>query len=77
MVAYKYLGLDGDAEITEEMFKNYLRKFKEIHFKCGEDCPHLRRFYAKLGFIHARWKRKFIKLKDNKITAFEKKLPNV
>ncbi len=33
---------------------------------------HLRRFYARLGFIQAKYKRKFLKMKDTKITAFSK-----
>ena len=34
-----------------EEFKDYLAKMRQVHQKCGDNCPHLRRFYEKLGFI--------------------------
>ena len=73
------LGLSGDQEITLEMFKAFLKGFKDIHthVRCGEDCPHLKRFYAKLGFTLLKYKRKFLKMKENKISAFSKKLPDI
>ena len=45
------LGKDGDDEIDFNDFKEYFNKYKQVHSKCGESCPHLKRFYAKLGFI--------------------------
>ncbi|KAL4479494.1 hypothetical protein ABPG72_011816 [Tetrahymena utriculariae] len=67
------LGLNGDQEITLEQFKEYMEKYKQVHSKCGENCPHLKRFYAKLGFIQNKYKRKFLKMKDTKINAFQGK----
>lgn len=53
-------------------------KFKAIHIKCGENCPHLKRFYAKLGFIQNKYKRRFLKMKDSKIKGLDtKKLPKI
>lgn len=43
--------MSGDQEITLEQFKEYMEKYKQVHSKCGENCPHLKRFYQKLGFI--------------------------
>ena len=45
------LGLSGDDEIDLDKFKDYFNKYKIVHSKCGEHCPHLKRFYSKLGFI--------------------------
>lgn len=45
------LGLSDDEEINLEHFKEYMNKYKQVHSKCGENCPHLKRFYSKLGFI--------------------------
>ena len=72
------LGLNGDQPINLEDFKDYLIKFKAIHQKCGQDCPHLKRFYSKLGFIQNKYKRKFLKMKDTKIKGLDnKKLPKI
>lgn len=62
-----------------EQFKDYIIKFKQVHSKCGDNCAHLKRFYSKLGFIQAKYKRKYLKMKDTKIKAFDKKtkLPKI
>jgi len=45
-----------------------------VHQKCGDNCPHLRRFYEKLGYIQKKYKRRFLKMKDTRIEA-KTKLP--
>jgi hypothetical protein len=40
-----HLGKSGDDQISLEDFREYLQKFKAVHSKCGENCPHLKRFY--------------------------------
>lgn len=49
---------------------------RQIHQKCGENCPHLKRFYEKLGFIQKKYKRRFLRMKDTKIEA-KQKLPQI
>ncbi|KRX10902.1 hypothetical protein PPERSA_12026 [Pseudocohnilembus persalinus] len=71
------LGLNGDQEIDLNMFKEYVNKLKQVHGKCGENCPHLKRWYARLGFTLQKYKRRFLKMKDAKIKGFERKLPKI
>ena len=50
---YKQLGKRFDAEKFEidfEDFAEYYETLERIHKKCGENCPHLRRFYDKIGY---------------------------
>ncbi|EGR34048.1 phage head-tail family protein, putative [Ichthyophthirius multifiliis] len=68
---------NGDQDVNFEDFKQYFEKYKYIHSKCGENCPHLKRFYARLGLIQAKYKRKILKMKDATISVYDKndKLP--
>lgn len=50
---YRESGKSFDAnkfEVTLEDFKQYFNEFERVHKKCGESCPHLRRFYEKIGY---------------------------
>lgn len=62
-----HLGKSGDEEVNIDDFKKYFKKFAEVHGKCGENCPHLRRFYERLGFTWMKYKRRYLKLKDTRI----------
>lgn len=37
-------------EIDFEDFKEYYETLERVHKKCGDNCPHLRRFYEKIGY---------------------------
>ncbi|EGR29468.1 phage head-tail family protein, putative [Ichthyophthirius multifiliis] len=65
-------GKNNNEDLDIEDFKKYFRKMQEIHAKCGENCPHLKRFYERLGFTWQKYKRRYLKLKDTKIQAFNK-----
>ncbi|KAL4510825.1 hypothetical protein ABPG72_004979 [Tetrahymena utriculariae] len=67
-----HFGKQNDEDIGLEDFKKYFKKFAEVHLKCGENCPHLRRFYERLGFTWAKYRRRYLKLKDTRIQAFNK-----
>ncbi|KAM3129708.1 hypothetical protein pb186bvf_018221 [Paramecium bursaria] len=47
----KYFNKTDNEELKQEEFQEYLQKFRSNHNKCGEQCSHLMRFYAKLGFL--------------------------
>jgi len=47
--------LSGDHPVVEfEAFAAFVKKYTEIHAKCGENCSHLMKFYAKIGY-HVFW----------------------
>lgn len=52
-----------------------MKKFKKIHMKCGDNCIHLKRFYARLGYIQNKYKRKFYKMKESMVSPFQKDKP--
>ncbi|CAK93569.1 unnamed protein product (macronuclear) [Paramecium tetraurelia] len=70
------LGKQGNENISQEEFRDYMVKMKQVHAKCGDNCPHLKRFYEKLGFIQKKYKRRFLKMKDTRIEA-KTKLPHL
>ena len=44
--------LDKLDQLNEEDFRRFIQEFENIHLnKCGKDCPHLKRFYEKIGFV--------------------------
>ncbi|CAK65180.1 unnamed protein product (macronuclear) [Paramecium tetraurelia] len=48
----KFFNKGEGEEIKQEEFNEYLSKLRQNHQRqCGEQCSHLLRFYAKLGFL--------------------------
>ena len=45
---------NGNFDVDYSLFKEYMSNFKETHRRCGDDCPHLRRFYEKVGYTRLR-----------------------
>ena len=64
---------EGNFEVDFEVFKEHMVNFKETHRRCGEDCPHLRRFYEKVGYNTKAKKREFFSLRVTDID----KLPRI
>jgi len=54
----KFFAKEDDGYVTYDEFRNYYLKFVSIHRGCGEDCEHLKRFYAKIGFTTPRFQRR-------------------
>ena len=48
---------NGNFEVDFKSFKDYVKEFKVVHSHCGENCPHLKRFYENIGYMKARQKR--------------------
>ena len=47
----KGVNVDDENFIVDfDNFKDYLKKFKETHGKCGDKCTHLQRFFARIGY---------------------------
>ncbi|CAD8132675.1 unnamed protein product [Paramecium octaurelia] len=70
------LGKQGNEQISIEEFREYMKKMRQIHARCGDNCPHLRRFYEKIGFATRKYKRRFLKMNLTKIDA-KTKLPQL
>ncbi|CAK85452.1 unnamed protein product (macronuclear) [Paramecium tetraurelia] len=66
----------GNEQISVEEFREYMKKMRQIHARCGDNCPHLRRFYQKIGFATRKYKRRFLKMNLTKIDA-KTKLPQL
>lgn len=49
---------NGNFEVEFNAFKEYMANFKETHKRCGDDCPHLRRFYEKVGYLNTRYRKR-------------------
>ena len=69
---------EGKFEVDFEAFKEYMIIFKETHRKCGEDCPHLKRFYEKLGYASSRLKKRgYLSLPVTDIERLPKIIPKI
>ena len=49
---------DGNFEINFQIFKDYVENFKNEHRRCGENCPHLKRFYEKIGAVSLKYRKR-------------------
>jgi AraC-like DNA-binding protein len=54
----KYYKKEGDGYITFDEFKQYFIRIVTIHQRCGDSCPHLRRFFAKVGITTNKYKNR-------------------
>ena len=64
---------EKNLEVDFELFKEYYTKLQNIHKKCGSDCPHLKRFYQKIGYHPQNHNRTYLHLN---ITDIDK-LPRI
>eukprot|EP01017_Pseudomicrothorax_dubius_P009637 TRINITY_DN13311_c0_g1_i2.p1 TRINITY_DN13311_c0_g1~~TRINITY_DN13311_c0_g1_i2.p1 ORF type:complete len:272 (-),score=34.23 TRINITY_DN13311_c0_g1_i2:136-951(-) len=62
----------GNGAVTYEEFEKYFNKFVEIHNKCGKVCPHLRRFYERIGYNPAYAQRKLYELRKTVLDKLPK-----
>jgi len=66
-----------------ELFVEFMKDFRKTHQRCGENCNHLQRFYARIGFYHIWNKRSPLAMKKPAIvsnmarTKAGMKLPNI
>ncbi len=59
--------LDKLEHLNEDEFKRFIQEFEKIHLnKCGKDCPHLKRFYEKIGYVEDNTFRSRAKMKLKK-----------
>lgn len=59
------------ADFDFDEFKNFFVKIITVHQRCGDSCPHLRRFFAMIGFTTDRFKnRKELKPTKQKLNPF-------
>ncbi len=54
----KFYNRESNGYVSYEEFKGYYLKIVSMHIRCDEDCPHLRRFYAKIGFTTLHYQRR-------------------
>lgn len=66
-----------------ELFVEFVSDFRQAHQRCGENCSHLQRFYARIGYYHIWNKRSPLAMKKpSLVTNVNKgktamKLPNI
>lgn len=68
-------GLNFDLskfEVTLEDFRVYYETFEKLHKKCGENCPHLKKFYEKIGYYPFAEKRLLFPLSKTDIERLPK-----
>lgn len=54
----RHLKRGPDAAITYDEFKAYYFKILAVHQRCGDLCPHLKKFFMKIGFTTNRYLNK-------------------
>ena len=82
-------GEDVDKEdgfvATFDLFVDYINNMRKIHQKCGDNCHHLQRFYARIGYYNIWNKREPLLMKKPAIISGKAmpkgkgpmKLPNI
>lgn len=53
---------EKNFKVDYEVFSAYYTQLKNSHRKCGDDCPHLKRFYQKVGYFPFHSSRPYLLL---------------
>ncbi|EAR99595.2 hypothetical protein TTHERM_00138580 (macronuclear) [Tetrahymena thermophila SB210] len=67
----KYYNKPKNSQISYDEFKHFYIKVLTIHQRCGDQCPHLARFFSKIGFKTNKYgNRREIKPTKQKLNPF-------
>ena len=70
---------EKNFKVDYDIFQEYYNQLVLSHKKCGEDCPHLKRFYQKIGYFPSYVSRPYLHLKQTdveKLPRIHKKMPS-
>ena len=60
---------EGGFVATFDLFVDYINNMRKMHQKCGDNCHHLQRFYARIGYYNIWNKREPLLMKKSAIVS--------
>lgn len=49
--------IEKGPNLPYDMFSNLFKRLLKAHEKCGAECPHIKRFYARIGYFRRKKKQ--------------------